>query len=122
MATEAVIGKSYTFQVLFLDNFNLPLVAVNPTINLFQYDNFGVRQTLVAGATMSPVVPPEDGRFVYVYSLPLSLLDGDNLHAEMEGLDPGSGGRLVTEQVVVAISATRGSGSSSGGLTSRFIK
>lgn len=121
MATEAVIGKNFTFQVLFLDEMNDPVVANNPIINIFYYDIQGVRQNLVTNAALSPAVPAEAGRYIYVYSIPLNLMDGDNIHAEMQGTDPGTGLRMITEMVVVAISPSRGSGGL-GGLRSRFIK
>lgn len=122
MATEAVIGKSYTFQVLFLDELNDPVVPNDPVINIFRYDDVGVRLALVTDAAMSPVVPADPGRYVYVYSLPLSLSDGDNIYGEMQGVDPGTNLRMITETVVVAISPNRGGYSWAGGIKTSFIK
>jgi len=119
MATQATIGKSFTFDVLFLDEVNVPVIPVNPTIDVFMYNN-GSKVDLVTAAPMLPVDPPEPGRYVYVYALPLSLVDGDNIHAEMKGIDSGSGLLMYARDVVVAKSPVGGLGY--GGLTARFIK
>lgn len=123
MAAEAVIGKNYTFQVLFLDDSNQPIVPNNPMINIFRYNHDGGKQALVIAQPMLPVSPPEIGRYIYKYNVPLSLVDGDNLYGEMEGNDPDTGLRMFIDQTVIAIAPARGAGVAGiNGLSARFIK
>lgn len=117
MATTAIIGKTHTFQVLFLDDLNQPIVVDNPLIDLFKYST-GVKIPLVSAAPMQLVIPPEAGRYTYMYALPLTLVDGDNLHAEMHGTDPASGLKVLAGEDVVATSPRQ----SYPGITARFIK
>ena len=118
---ESVIGKPYTFQVLFLDALNQPQVVQDPVIDIFQFSSIGQKQYRVQAAPLLPVFPVEVGRYTYTYTLPVTLNDGDNLVAEMRGVDGATGLTLLVEEVVTAIAATR-SGGGSGGMTARFVK
>ena len=117
---EAVIGSVFTFQVLFVDVDNLPLAVNSPTINVFMFSQTGVRQSLVAAQAMAPVIPAETGRYIYAYTVPTTLTDGDLLHAEVVATDPVSGDRLRAFQDVTVISSNRGLGASIG-MTARFF-
>ena len=120
MATEAVIGKIFTFEVLFVDSLNIPMAVNNPAISVFMFDQLGTKIPLVDSALV-PVIPAETGRYVFTYQLPFLLVDGDTIYGEMSGIDPGTGVRLIVEQVVLAISVSRGLGGGVG-LTARFVK
>lgn len=114
---EAVLGRSFTFQVLFVDDDNIPITVDNPVIDIFMFSQLGVLQTLVAAAAMSEV---ETGRYAYVFTIPTTLTDGDLLHAEVVATEPGSGRVLRAYQEVTAISVNRGLGGSTG-MTARFF-
>jgi len=121
MALQAVIGSDFTFQVLFLDLLNDPVVVSNPKIDIFMYSQAGAKQFLVEAADLDTATPAEDGRYVYVYTIPISLTDGDLIYAEMTGADPLSGQLYYTPEEVIAISSNRGSGSCPG-LIPRFVE
>lgn len=118
---ESVIGKPYTFQVLFMDALYQPMAVQNASIDIFQFNSSGVKQYWVQAAAMNPVTPPETGRYTYTYTLPTTLTDGDNLVGEMRGRDPDSGLVVRVEESVTAIASTRGGGGASG-LIARFVK
>jgi hypothetical protein len=121
MAVEAVIGSPFTFQVMFLDSSNLPVVVVDPRITIYQFSGAGAKQILVANVPLVPVFPAEPGRYVYVYTIPIAFQDGTTIYGEMTGTDPAPGGILLwVQEVVTAIAATR-SGAGYTGLTARFI-
>lgn len=117
---EAVLGGGFTFQVLFVDADNDPMVVNNPTIDVFMFSQTGVKQALVAAQPMDPVTPAEVGRYTYVYTIPTTLTDGDLLHAEVTATDPVSGDLLRAFQGVTVISSNRGLGGSVG-MTARFF-
>lgn len=127
MALQAVIGKPFTFEVLFVDDTNTAINVNNPTINIFTFTPLGGKQLLVS-SPLVPVIPPETGRYVYTYIIPTTFSDGDSIYGEMSGVDPTTSLNLITEQQLVAISPNRGqSGGSIGGgcccgLTAQFIK
>lgn len=103
MALTGLIGQPLVFQVLFLDSVNQPIAATGVAIEVFRYDDTtGDKVLLVASTAMTPAVPVETGRFVHVYTIPTSLLEGAVLYAEMSGTDPGSGNQ-VFERVEVNI-------------------
>lgn len=118
--SQAVIGKTYTFQVLFLDEDLNPVEAEDPEIIIFNYSQAGVKQVLVNTTAMVPVQPEESGRFTYTYTLPGSLRHGDVIIGMMTANDPGAPGtRFVVEEVVdvIALSTV-----STGGLRTQFVK
>lgn len=117
---EAVIGKVLTFQVLFVGADNTPIAVNNPTIDVFMFSQLGVLQGLVGGQAMSPVTPVETGRYVYPYTIPTTLTDGDLIHAEVVATEPGTGRVLRAYQEVTVVSSNRGLGGSPG-MTARFF-
>jgi len=127
MALQAIIGRPFTFEVLFVDDTNTPITVNNPVINIFTFTPLGGKQTLVS-SPMVPVIPAEVGRYTYTYVIPATFKDGDSIYGEMGGVDPTTSLNLITEQQLVVISANRGTGGSIGGgscccgLVSRFIK
>lgn len=117
---EAVIGSAFTFQVLFVDANNQPIAVNNPIIDIFMFSQLGVLQDLAAGQVMIPVTPIEVGRYVYVYTIPITLTDGDLIHAEVVATEPLTGNVLRAYQEITVISADRGLGGSVG-MTARFF-
>ena len=90
----AVIGENYRFNVLFTDRDNAPINATSPSIHIFLYDpSTGARTTLVApGTVLSPLSPPETGRYTYLHLVDASREEGQKLYAEVQGADPTAGG------------------------------
>lgn len=122
MAVEAVIGKTFTFQTLFVDAQNDPIAVESPTVSVFSYSQSGVKQFLAAGVPLVPATPAETGRYTYTVTIPTTLDDGMALYAEMRATDVGTGDRLLTEQQITLVAPTRAGGNGGGGLRSRFMK
>ena len=79
----AILGSTHTFQVLFIDEYGHHLAGItDASIDIFKMDATGTKVLLVSGP-MTPVIPAEDGRFVYPFVLDDSIMDiGDTLYAE----------------------------------------
>ena len=121
MSAQAVVGQIYTFQVLFLDSNQQPLVLnADPTITIFKFSTNGVKQTLVDASQMQAVAG-DVGRYTYSYLIPNILNAGDVVYALKEAPDPAvPGARLVEEEQVWLVSGA--SSSVSTGLIPRFVK
>ena len=122
MAVEAVIGHPFTFQVLFVNGANVPIVVNSPTLSVFTFSGTGVKQYLLNGQALGAVVPPEVGRYTHTYTIPTTLTDGEPIYAEMTGVDPVTTMLLRTEQELTAVSSSRAGGECCCGLTARFIR
>lgn len=115
---DAVVGKSYTFQALFVDATNTPIAVVGPTISIFTFSQAGAKTVLVDAAAMNAVVPAEVGRYTYTYTIPGSFTHGDTIHAEMTAPDPGNPGTVFLVKETVSVISL----ASTGGLTTRFVQ
>ena len=111
---EVVLGSVYTFQVLFVDGTNTPVVVTNPTIDVFSFSQTGVKQALIIAQAMDLATPAETGRYTYTYTIPITMDDGDSIYAEMQGTDSGTGDLYRFEEYVTVISLNRGLGSQPG--------
>ena len=121
MAVQAVIGRPFTFQVLFVDDLNNPVAVTSPAIDVFSFSDTGIKQLLVTAQAMLPVTPAETGRYTYTYTIPATMDDGDAIYAEMTGVDPLMGVSFLVEEEVVVISTNRAIGRCCCGLTWGFI-
>jgi len=121
---DAVIGHPFTFQVLFVNGLNVPIVVNTPTISVFTFSGTGVKQYEVNAQPMLSVVPAEVGRYTYTYTLPLTITGGEAIYAEMTGIDPVTFTLLRTEQELSAIFGGDEDGCGGGccGLTARFVQ
>lgn len=123
MAAEAVIGTVFTFQVIFVDATNVPVVVLNPQIEVFGYDQTGTKVVYIA---LTPLVvdPTEVGRYLYPFTISTTFVDGDTIYGSMTGTDPTTGDLARVEQVVNSISPNRATGGGGGceGLRVQFIK
>ncbi len=120
---EVVIGNTFVFQVLFLDDDGTAIDVLTPTIDVFHYNAFGVKQVIVTGAAMTND-PSQTGRYVYPQFINTTFLDGDTLYGTMMGVHPITSDDAVEEQTVDLVSADRagGGGTVLGGLRARFVK
>lgn len=119
---DAVAGRPYTFQVLFVDETNSPVAVADPTITIFSFSQAGVKQVLIQSAAMQAAVPAEVGRYTYVYAVPGAYSPGDNIFVEMTATDPGlPGTRFLIEDSISIVSASAAAAGSSG-LAARFVK
>ncbi|OHD23335.1 MAG: hypothetical protein A2Y38_10330 [Spirochaetes bacterium GWB1_59_5] len=118
---QALIGQPFTFQVLFVDGLNVPLVVNNPVISIFTFSDVGVRETLVDNQPLVPVVPPETGRYTYTYTPPENLT-GKLLSADFVGEDLAIPGTFYRAEQQVTAVTTLGMGVGGSGLIARFIK
>lgn len=122
MAVDAYIAEPFVFQTLFVDISGVPIAVLSPNITIIRFDGVtGDEIVLVAAAPMTPAFPPDPGRFVFVYTIPATLLDGDTIYAETRGTDPATLFVNVSNQTVNAKSRG-GSSSSCCGLNARFVK
>lgn len=116
---EAILGKSFTFQVLFVDALSNPMTPNNPRISVFKFSQAGAREDLIVDQVMVPVVPAEVGRYTYTYQIASPLDAGDVLYAEMRGTDPDDFVMTVEQEVTVVSPVTFSGG---GGITARFVR
>ena len=117
MAT-AIIGESFTFQVLFVDELNAALAVTSPAITVFYFDSGGTKQVLVDGAAMSDPTVAETGRYIYAYTIPGTFNHGQVIYAEFAGVDPETSLPMLSEQTIDLITASSGSGS----MVARFVQ
>lgn len=116
MSNLAVIGGTHTFQVLFLDANQQPMVVVDPTITIFNYSTAGAKVVLVASTPMT-AVPGDTGRYRYTYAVPSAFSPGAIFYGQMSAPDPNNpDSYLVVEEAVNALSPPP-----SGGLYARFV-
>jgi len=99
VADRALIGRPYTFQILFVNGNSVPVVPSNPEITIFYYDKDSLKTTLVTAPLISST-PPEVGRYIYPWSIPTNFVDGDVVYAEMVGIDPGTNIKIMVEQTL----------------------
>jgi len=102
---QAVIGSSFTFQVLFIDPANNPVAVTTPIIDVFSFSLAGAKNPLVVAQPLVPVVPAEVGRYVYTYAVPTSFSDGDVVYAEYRATWMGA--QMLAAEAVTLISNTR---------------
>lgn len=125
MAAEAVIGTTHVFQVIFVDSATLQPTSVNnPTIDVFHYDATGARIDDVAGAALTDDVT-EVGRYIFVFPIASTFVDGDTLYGYMKGEKPASTDLAIAEQTLNLVSADRASGGGGNtvcGLRAHFVK
>ena len=122
MSAEAIIGQTHVFQVLFVDATNTPIAVLSPEIEVFYYDNLGIKQVVVATTAMTDDVT-ETGRYVYPYTIPTSFADGDTLYGLMSGINPSTSDSTLVEETVNLVAATRATGGAvTGGLRAQFVK
>jgi hypothetical protein len=112
-----VIGDKFPFTFLALNSDNKPVEGLTAYITIFSVDKVTGARILVKDSQvmLSTDVP---GRFVYVWEIPDTFNDKDNVYGEMwanDIQDPTL--RYVAEQEVTLTVLTTGSG-----LRSRFIK
>ena len=117
---QALVGKPFTFQVLFVDSDNQPMIVLSPTISLYFFDSSGIKVSLVNNDVMSEVSPPEVGRYTYTYTIPSSFVMGDTIYAQMEAYDAV----LADTKYLVedSLSVLESYPSARSGLIARFIK
>jgi len=98
---KGIIGRPFTFTALFLDGTGTPVAVTTPTIEVFYYDETGVRIDVVAAGTTLPAsLPAETGRYAYTLTISDSYDTRVQLYGVMQGTDPGSGDNLVVQQEV----------------------
>jgi hypothetical protein len=116
---KGIIGRPFTFTALFTDATGTPIAVNTPTIEVFYYDESGVRIDVVAGGTVLPAsLPAETGRYAYTLDpIPAALDARVQLYGLLQGVDPGSGDTLYQEREVDLYAAT-----SLTGLRTDFVK
>jgi len=112
LSTTAVIGRAFTFQVRFVDGTGTPIDPPDPTITVFRFSGDS-KVLLIDAAAMFPADPVEVGRYVYPYTIPDTLEDGDTIYGDMAG----TGAEFVEVEVsLLAPDAERGR------VISRFVR
>jgi hypothetical protein len=112
-----IIGAKFPFSFLALNSDNKPVEGLTAYITIFSVDKAtGARIVVKDSQVMFPTDVP--GRFTYIWDIPDTFNDKDNVYGEMwanDIQDPTL--RYVAEQEVTLTVLTTGSG-----LRSRFIK
>jgi hypothetical protein len=99
---KGIISRPFTFTALFTDASGVPIAVNTPTIEVFYYDETGVRIDLVAAGTVLPSsLPAEVGRYAYTLDpIPATLDARVQLYGVLQGVDPVSGNTLRQEREV----------------------
>lgn len=118
----AQAGEKVTFHVLFLDGLNRRMDVADPTIEVFTFDENGVRVDLVESGTDMLAVDDDSGRFSFTYPIPLDYNLGSRIYALMQATDPGSGLTILVEDSSDVYETGSSFGGSSRRMTSKFIK
>lgn len=122
MAVDAFIAEPFIFQTLFVDPAGTPVLVLSPNITIFRMDPLtGDEISMVVAGPMSPVFPPELGRFVFPYVIPSTLLDGDILYAETRATDPVTFYVSVSSETL-NVKSRASSPVACAGLNARFVK
>ena len=120
----AIIGQPLTFQVLFVNAQNEPLVVSDATISIFRFDNRvggdGSRVAIVTDAPMTAVGVTDVGRYVYLLVNTSSLVTGDVVYSTVTGTNPDTLSVLLFEHEFSMVSAISATGST--GLIARFVR
>lgn len=111
------IGQNYVFQVRFVDGENIPVEPdTDVRISVYSFSSAtGARVVHIDNDLMVPAIPAEVGRYVYVFTIPSSLLDGEVLYAETRSSHDGNAYIIEQSVIVKAISSLSG-------LRARFIR
>jgi hypothetical protein len=118
---KGIIGEEFTFQVLFLDQAEVPTDVNDPEIEVFYYDETGIKITVVAaGTTLPKSLPNETGRYAYTMTIDSSYDERVVLFGRMTGVDPASGLNIEVEEHVDLF--TTDGGTTSCGLIASFVK
>ena len=98
---KGIIGQPFTFTVLFLDANGDPVTpSTSISIEVFYFDNLGVKQTLVAAATAMAAVAGDPGRYAHTITIPGALTPADQIYGIMTGVGTPTGQDIVVEQQV----------------------
>jgi len=96
---KGIIGRPYTFTALFTNMTGVPVVVTNPTIEVFYYDETGVRNDLIAAGTVLPAsIPAETGRYAYTWTISDALDAQVQIYAVLRG--EFAGDILIVEREV----------------------
>lgn len=110
----ATLGQPFTFNVLFLDGDGAPVSVTAPMIQVFRFSSSGGKVVLTT--TNMTAVSGDTGRYVYVYDVPSTLAEGDNLYALMYGTNPDTSDMMRVQEDVSLVAPATG-----GGIVARFI-
>ena len=97
---KGIIGQPFTFTVLFLDSDDNPITPTSVVIEVFYFDNLGVKQSITAAGTPMSVVGGDPGRYAYTVTIPGALTPADQVYGVMTGVDPVTGNDITVEQEV----------------------
>lgn len=115
----ALPGQTFTFQVLFVDSTNVPIVVPDANIEVFTFNEFGVKVTLVvAGTPMSPVFG-DTGRYMYAYTVPIPWTYQPTMYGVMRGTDPTTDLDIVVE---MEADIPQNTSAACRGLVAQFVK
>jgi len=117
---KGIIGRPFTFTVLFLDSEGNTITPTSITIEAFYFDGTGSKQNFVNAGTAMNAVAGNPGRYVYTVELPTSMTPAYQAYGVMKGVDPLTGNDIVVEQEV-DLSPELQPGSA-GGLRTSFFK
>jgi len=106
---KGIIGQAFTFTALFTDGTGTPVAVVTPTVEVFFYNDTGVRVNIVAASTVLPAsIPAEVGRYAYTVTIPGTLTARDVIYGVLRGINGGD--TLIVEREVDLFAAIVASG------------
>jgi hypothetical protein len=98
-----IAGRSFTFTVLFLDEFGAPASPPDALIEVFYFRN-DTKNTVFHGTLVST---GEAGRYIKTVTLPDTLSNVDTVYGIMRGTDPLTSSLIVVEQEVSIVSPVK---------------
>lgn len=115
-------GDMYTFTTLFLDGLNQPIDVDDPIIEVFVFNDEGVKTFLVPSDTPMVPVEGEVGRFSHTLQIPLNYEYSSTVFAIMQGVSPGDGFTILVEDQLEVFSGNSSGGGGNDRMIARFVK
>lgn len=99
--SKGIIGRPFTFTALFRDVTGVAIAVNSPTIEVFYYNDTGVRIDVIpAGTVLAASLPVETGRYAHTLTISSSYDTRVQLYGIMWGIDPVTLDTLMVEREV----------------------
>lgn len=97
---KCVIGDTYTFTILFIDDAGQTFDPDIASIEVFYFNSAGSKVVIVPAGTLMDVVPSEASRYKLTFLVPNTLTPSTQIHGVMVGELLSRGVRVVSEEIV----------------------
>ena len=97
---KCVIGDSYTFTILFLDDAGQKFDPDIASIEVFYFDTGGTKVSIVPEGTLMDPVPSDASRYKLTMLVPNTLTPSTQIYGVMTGEILSRGVKVVSEEIV----------------------